>query len=570
MSDAEWLTPGIDDLAASRPAALAVFGESWRDALTAESLNLGVATDALLAHVRDAHRPGPVLVRGISPLTEGLCKGLSALGYAVSLDAGGYLTTATEMFGAPLVSSSEPANEAASRLVVDADVRWDRAAEPSAKLVNLGTKGVQGHYLRLLLEHRRALLETLRESVRANPQHVLFVSQKSYYNQMRVSAALRRRGFSTVAVVMDPGAAEHKQSYFDQLVSTDTLSLIVALQSLSGALLHTQGWLFRQHIAVLIDAFLPRDCQQVVEWMDLNSLCFPEQALPLALPHMQTAWGADVGRRNALQLACEQYVGRHADGVLYPGSDGHIEALGLRGLGRERHLLQFLSYPLQEFFFDPRQSWAAEPGPGDASSTRLPRLGFAGGVIPTDAQRPAALFGDGQMVSTAKLILEQGVPLDVYNNPLHAPPSTYAVRYKEHLELAQRFAHYRFAIGALPRDVGALLSSYDLALMVYDYQGVVLGEDHFRLLIPAKVFMYLEAGLPLLVSRRARATADFAEEHGFGIGVSDEELRAFPAFLRGLNLPALRRGVLKAREALSMDRQIVRLIELYASIRSVA
>jgi hypothetical protein len=566
MSDVQWLTPGIDDLVPSRPAALAVFGGSWREALTAESLNLGVATQALLAHLREAHPPGPVLVRGISPLTEGLCRGLSALGYAVSLDAAGYSTTATEMFDVPLVSSSA----SASLLVVDADVRWARAAEPTAERVNLRTRGVQSHYSRLLLDHRRALVETLRESVQRNPQHVLFVSQKSYYNQMRASAALRRRGFFCVAVVMEGGAAEHKQSYFDQLVSTDTLSLIVALQSLSGALLHTQGWLFRQHIAVLIDAFLPRHSHQVVEWMDLNSLCFPEQALPAALPHMQTAWGADAGRRNALQLACERYVGRYADGVLYPGSDGHIEALGLSGLGRERHLLQFLSYPLQEFFFDPSARWAKEAGSVDSSPPRLPRLGFAGGVIPTDEQRPAALFGDGQMVSTAKLILEQGIALDVYNNPLHAPPSTYAFRYKEHLELARRFAHYRFAIGALPRDVGELLQSYDLALMVYDYQGVVLGEDHFRLLIPAKVFMYLEAGLPLLVSRRARATADFAEEHGFGVGVSDEQLREFPAFLRGLNLPALRRGVLKAREVLSMDAQIVRLIELYARIRTAA
>jgi hypothetical protein len=561
MNDAAWLTPGIDELVPSRAAALAVFGDRWREVLTAESLNLSVAAGALIAHVRGTYRPGPVLVRGISPLTESLCQGLAALGYSVSLDPVGYATTATAMFGAPLVSASG----SASGLVIEADVRWARVAKPATELVNLRTPGVQAHYLRLLLEHRRSLVETLRACVQGNPMHVLFVSQKSYYNQMRVSAALRRRGFFTVAVVMDPSAAEHKQSYFDQLVSTDMLSLILALQTLSGTLLHTQGWLFRQHVPVLLDAFLPRGSHQVVEFMDLNSLCFPEQALPLALPHMQKAWGADVGPRNALQIACEGYVGRHADGMLYPGSDGHIDALGLRGRGRERHFLQFLSYPLPEFFFDPSAAWATRPS---ASASSLPRLGFAGGVIPTDEQRPAALFGDGQMVSTAQLILEQGVPLDVYNNPLHAPLSTYPFRYREHLELAQRFAHYHFAQGAMPRDVGAMLADYDLALMVYDYDGLVLGEDHFRLLIPAKVFMYLEAGLPLLVSRRAQATAQFAEEHGFGVGVSDEQLRALPAFLRGLDLPALRRGALKARELLSMDRQISRLIDLYSSIRS--
>ena len=80
--------------------------------------------------------------------------------------------------------------------------------------------------------------------------------------------------------------------------------------------------------------------------------------------------------------------------------------------------------------------------------------------------------------------------------------------------------------------------------------------------------MYLEAGLPLLVSRRGQATAQLAEEHGFGVGVSDEQLRAFPEFLRGLDLPALQRGVLKAREALSMDRQIPRLLDLYSSIHT--
>lgn len=387
------------------------------------------------------------------------------------------------------------------------------------------------------------------------PDTVFFVAAKAYFNQIRMSVALRRRGWTTVVIVLDAAMEAHNHGFFDAVVTTRLAVLLEWWSHSAGVLMHTQGWLFRYHVPVILEAYKPRSSRQVVEYMDLHRFMFPLDQLDTALPHMSAVWGEDCERNHRTQLACEQYIAERADALVFPGTWGaHRDAFGL-GRARAQRAVTFLSYPLREFFAPPRRSSAA--------AASCPRLVFAGGVPTSSPRRPPAIFADAQLLSIVRQIAGFGFALDVYNNPLIAPVDAYAEHYPEHLSLAATFPNYRFLAGGMPWDIVQKLTEYDYGLMLYDCSGVVIGDDHFRHLVPTKFFLYLEAGLPVLVSRRWTAVVELVEEFGCGAVLDDDERGQLPRILARLDSARLRQQAFAAREGLAMDGQIERLIALY-------
>jgi len=535
------------DSAVTRPAALNALGSDWRRWLERESFNHQVYAFALLGALQQSLANGSVTIRGISPVTGLLCEGLAGLPYRVEIDPLDNPTNRRQFCGLPVKRGST--GQAVLKVFDD-----DCAEVAGACELGMQNADVQLAYALLLNRHRRDLAESLNRFLASDAPLVIFVAKNAYYNQLRMSESLRRRGFRTVAVTFNPDLREHKSGYFDAILATDLLSFLQWMKDARGAVLHTQGWLFRYHIPVLIDAFLPDCCKQIVEMMDINSFFLPTDALPALLPYMSQTWGEDVESLQRVQLDCEQYLAEHADGVVYQGSRRIVELFA--GMGNPERWLQFLCYPSPQFCVAVQARH--EP-------PRQPKLVFAGGIPPLNAKHPAELFGDAQLLDTVETIVSQGLSLDVYNNPLKMAEEDYVTVYAAHFALSERFPNYRFLKGELPERIAEILSHYDIGLIVYDYADKLLvGPEHFKTLIPAKLFMYLEAGLPILVSRRAEATAEFVERHGCGIAISSAELHDLPNFLKGLDWLGLRRGVLAARERLSMDEQIRRLIDFYA------
>jgi len=533
--------------AITRPAALEALGDDWRELLDRESFNHQVYACALLGVLQQFSAGTTVTIRGISPVTGLLCEGLAELAYRVEIDPLDNPTNRSQFCGLPVRRGS------AGRVVLKV---FDHDCADVAGACELGMQNadVQLAYALLLNRHRRDLAESLNRFLASDAPVVIFVAKNAYYNQLRMSASLRAHGFRTLALTFNPDLREHKSGYFDAILTTDLLSFLLWLKDAGAVVLHTQGWLFRYHIPVLIDAFLPDRCTQIVEMMDINSFFLPPDALPTLLPYMRQTWGEGVESLQQIQLACERYLAVQADGVVYQGSRRIVELFA--GMEKPERWLQFLCYPSPQFCV------AAEVR---QEPPRRPRLVFAGGIPPLNAKHPAELFGDAQLLDTVETIVSQGLSLDVYNNPLKMAEEDYVSVYAAHFALSERFPSYRFLKGELPERIAQILSHYDLGLIAYDYsEQLLVGPEHFRTLIPAKLFMYLEAGLPILVSRRAEATAEFVERHGCGIAITAAELQDLPNFLEGLDWPGLRRGVLAARARLSMDKQIRRLIDFYA------
>lgn len=384
---------------------------------------------------------------------------------------------------------------------------------------------------------------------------VVFLAPKAYFNQIRMSVALRRLGWTTIVVVLNPDLQPHNIGFFDDVVSMRLHEFLAWWSRSDGVLLHTQGWLFRYHIPVLVEACKPPRARHVVEFMDLNRFMFPLHDLDALRPEMEKVWGHDCEANHRTQIACEGYLVAHADGVVFPGDAGHQAAFARDGIV-PRRALNFMCYPLADFFATRTRA------PHTGSLERL-RLVFAGGIPTSDPRRTPAIFADAQWVSVARALAASGLNVDVFNNPLIADTTRYHELYPEHLAIARQWPNYRFAGGAPPWQLSQRIRDHDAGLMIYDFSGIIIGEEHFEHLVPTKLFMYLEAGLPVIVSDRWRAVVDLVEAWGIGISVADGAWRDLPRVLRDVDFERLRLQGIDARHELAMDRQIHRLVELY-------
>ncbi len=411
-------------------------------------------------------------------------------------------------------------------------------------------------YTQLLSQHRQVLERKLIACVTADHPVVVFTAKKVYFNQLRLSKVLRDKGYKTIAIVFDRAMTQHQSGFFDEVIYTDLLSFLLCLNKFDkNILLHTQGWLFRYHIPVLIDMYKSDRCKQIIEMMDSQSLYLPESVVKKIPDSLKRAWGDNVLEKHYLQLACENYIVHHSDGVIFNGDDTYRDPLVKRDSEclRNKHL-SFPALPLKDFFSVSHEV------------NQHKKLVFVGGIPPMLSNRPYELFGDSQLLSLVTKLIENGCHLDIYNNPLIASEADYRRLYPEYIQMAEDNERFNFFAGDMPHLINQIIAKYDIGLMVYDFCGIYTGDLHFKHLIPTKLFNYLEAGLPVLVSARFEAVCSLIKEYGIGVIIDDTEIDYLPQIVEMLDVAKLKKNVLAAREELQMHNNIHRLTGFYEQI----
>jgi hypothetical protein len=168
----------------------------------------------------------------------------------------------------------------------------------------------------------------------------------------------------------------------------------------------------------------------------------------------------------------------------------------------------------------------------------------------------------------AASLADQGVHLHIYPHPSQVP---FEDLFSDYLALAgqTRFVHIH---PPLPMDrVVPELARYDVGISLThaltfgtrlkDYSAAYL-----RYCGSARIFDYVDAGLPVVLNRALAFQYSLLARHGVAIDGSDRVLKNARRELENLCTPETRRRVQRFRSTYSVARQTSRLIDFYASV----
>ncbi len=407
---------------------------------------------------------------------------------------------------------------------------------------------VPGEYLSIFLS-KSSLSETS-EQMRCDSKQVqkvvskinssnvdfVFVSVKTFFNQSVLAQKFRARGFKCISVSLAPRLYSERDDVFDETYHLSLIEMINVLQQ-TRTKVFSQGWLFRYNINVILELF-KCDNSHFVDVMDLNTLMFPANS-SIHASALKRCWGEDAPENNRMQNWCENYLLKESDRIYFPGSVKSVVSLGLNQneVGRR----YFVNHPiLQDMFTRDEESNG---------------LVFAGGVPPFDDRRVPEIFADAQLITTFAKFLGNDFSwkLDVYNNPYILPIQDYKRAYKPHYDLLSVHPNYGFFFGMEGGELRARLSTYKAGLMIYDFEGNVIGQNHFKNIIPTKFYTYLEAGLPILISEEFEEASAIVKMNNIGLVLTQQDLPSLGKILRNVNFAELGDNVIKFRQSLYND-----------------
>ena len=381
----------------------------------------------------------------------------------------------------------------------------------------------------------------------SSKKKILYVSALPTFNLVRQSIYLRKTGeFETILLMESPWLGEFTEKYFDTVyVYSSCYSLANILKEVNPYIIHVLGCSFYSEFHGVLSRIL-NDCAVIFEFYDVASLCVNKED-----PDAAKVWG----KMNVeLMVFSERFVCERCDGIILGYSP---EALGIL---KNRHntkvpMLEFHAYACDRFSSHENGKYLNMDG--------KIHLVMGGSVSPTDA--PNKFFGDSKYLGLIEKITAQGICFDIYYSP-HFSPTKAKKKYWDYLLMAQKNPLFKFEKGVPPDEVTKIFSMYDFGTMVsFFHQGTFLDvHNHNRL--PGRLFTYLEAGLPMIVSEEMQYLSRIIKEYEIGIVVSQKDLDNLPVIINSYDREKLKTNVKRAREELSMKRHIKRLVAFYEEV----
>ena len=238
---------------------------------------------------------------------------------------------------------------------------------------------------------------------------------------------------------------------------------------ISKKVIHIRGWMGNYILAAIIAA-ISRE-KTVVEFMDIPEFLCDRK-------NYSYLYGADKTQDDFESVS---KIFSCANGLLFNHHEKAIEKLKdkykLNG-----KIMKFHNYVCNEFCSS-----------RDVKLSRPVSIVYGGTIIPSSF--PHSYFGDCQILPLIKKLTEKGLRIDVFGNP-HIDMQE---QYWDYVFESKRNPLFEIKVGSGPDKVTEKMSKYHFGLLMYLYEGVLAGRYHLMNL-PTKLTLYLEAGLPILVS----------------------------------------------------------------------
>lgn len=383
-----------------------------------------------------------------------------------------------------------------------------------------------------------------------NPD-ILYVGNFVYFNFSRQSIPLQAKGKKTALLVASPENLQHKHGDFDGIFSYwhDTQVLFSVLRTLPAhCVIHVQGWFGFHWLPVFIKAAAP-SVRVICEFNDMPSACLDGEIL-------SRLWGEDARQ---LEEQCEHAIHHLVDGLIYNLSKEGAE---------KKHLENNSSLPFINFHSYPLSKYYSTPSPLSRQVHSPVRLVFCGSLAPS--YHPKAVWGDVCLLPLFEKLIQSGFSVDVYGLPYQGMNRPEFLDYQYLMKSNENF---RLHEGLSPAELGNALVGYDFGMMFYDFSETLIQDEHKKYLLPTKLFSFIEAGIPVIISAEMEYVASIIQEHGLGFAVSREEVQHPELIYKKIcaaDIGELRKNIVHYRNTHGMESAVDEVLGLYDAAKAVA
>jgi hypothetical protein len=184
---------------------------------------------------------------------------------------------------------------------------------------------------------------------------------------------------------------------------------------------------------------------------------------------------------------------------------------------------------------------------------------YAGGVA--GAQRDAAQYGLIQFHNLIKILSDQKIHFHIYPSPTNFKADYYEY---EHLSDTSNYFHFHHSVSQ--DQLAAELSRYHFGLLPFFRIDSGQSAEKFRYATTLKLFNYIEAGIPILVSEDLIYQNWIILRNNAGLSIKKEDLSCMKEFITPIDYRELVSGLIRKREEISLKAHIPRLIRFYKQI----
>ncbi|WP_320040103.1 hypothetical protein [uncultured Desulfobacter sp.] len=371
---------------------------------------------------------------------------------------------------------------------------------------------------------------------------ILFTGIYTYFNFNRLSIVLRKHGYKTIFMSLNPSNQFHKKKHFDLIIHAngDLNLFYMVINAFPFLAVHYQGWLNLHAFAAV--ASLSTTSKFIIEFNDMAHMLFsPEEH--------DCIFGNGIATE---ENRATTFLFEHSDHVVFNYAQGSGEKL-LCNCTITPPYEHFHSYPLPEFF-------KSEPPESSAPY----RIAFAGTLSPSYFPDPP--FGDVKLMDLAHTLTDQGMEFHIFLNPYQANQAQGI--FWDYQYFAARTPGFKIYSGCGPEELSQKLASMHFGSMLYQFPpNFSINPEHLTYIMPTKFFSYVEAGLPVLVSDRFTALAALVKEHGIGLVISQNEIPVLSTKLTQTDHKALRNNVIVFRKEFNLHRLIQKLEKVYGFMK---
>jgi len=314
--------------------------------------------------------------------------------------------------------------------------------------------------------------------------------------------------------------------------STNEISYIV--QKLKNCKIYTLSTMYNNYISALVVSL--STVEVYVEFADITSSAYKNgTTLKKYCPNIEN------------ELILELIIWKYADGIIFKEGSGITDPLIKEH--RPKKTIRFFMYADIDGIVDKKDC------------DEKIKLVYVGGVHPVGSNNDAEGIHQS-LYGIAKILTAQGFEFHIYN----AFDMGETNHWSNFTTLAEQikdfYYHQCLSIFELSKEI----SKYDMAWYVFDFsQGSVENWDFYRYGMSTKIGSYIEAELPILISKEHEFMADVVESLDAGVRVSFDDIYRLNNVISKDTINIMKKKMSGAKQRYSYQHNIKKLVDFIGS-----